>query len=133
MPYYEFENIEQPGVYTDLFYHHYDAPKIGETVIIERIIWKRIASKLTASIDTKFDPNSKKDFIKVTNKQGTFGEMFDRSKEFSELRKAQNGVDEVKQAYDAKSQMPGAESPAERKAKAQALAKKRGVRIKEKR
>lgn len=133
MAYYEFESVENPGIYTDLFYHYTDVPKIGETVIVDRVIWKRVASRLSASIDTKFDPHSRKDFIKVTNKQGTFGEMFDRSKEFSELRAAKDGVDEVKKTYDSKNALAGAESPAQRKAKAKELAKKRGVQIRAKR
>ena len=65
----------------------------------EQIEWKRVWTKPQMSIDTKVDAYSAKDFAKVTNKPGTYGELLDRSKEMSDKREEKEGVDPVKTAY----------------------------------
>ena len=91
MPNYEFEN-ENGSEYATLFYHSSSAPKIGEIVTDESgKKWKRIASRLSSNIDTKIDPFSEKDFLKKTAKKGKMGDLWERSKELSEMRKNKNG------------------------------------------
>jgi hypothetical protein len=61
----------------------------------------RVFTIPNASIDTNIDPNSKQDFLEKTrNKKGTLGEMMDKSKELSEMRKDLNGgTDPVETKY----------------------------------
>ena len=64
----------------------------------ENIQWKRIYTVPTASIDTKIDPFSAKEFINKTNKRGTVGDVMDLSSELSEKRAEKTGQgDPVKQ------------------------------------
>ena len=57
--------------------------------------WKRIFTVPTASIDTKIDPFSQKQFIEKTgNKKGTMGNMMDLSAELSQKREQSNGKED---------------------------------------
>jgi len=57
----------------------------------------RIFTKPRASVDTQVDPNSSKDFIRRTAKNGmTIGEMMDLSAELSEKRSGTSGQDEIR-------------------------------------
>jgi hypothetical protein len=54
--------------------------------------WKRVFTVPQASIDTKIDPFSRKDFVdKTANKKGTMGGMMDLSAELSEARAEKTG------------------------------------------
>ncbi len=91
----------------------YQNPETGETKeIIQHhseqhtyeengLKWERVWSKETlpyANIDTKIDPYSSKDFIKVTSKgKDSIGSLWDRAGELSEKRKAKDGKDFVKE------------------------------------
>lgn len=56
------------------------------------IVWKRVFTVPQASIDTKIDPFSRKDFVdKTANKKGTMGGMMDLSAELSEARAEKTG------------------------------------------
>lgn len=91
MPNYEFES-EDGSECSTLFYHFSSAPKIGEIVTDESgKKWKRVASRLSSNVDTKIDPFSEKDFLKKTAKKGKMGDLWERSKELSEMRKNKNG------------------------------------------
>lgn len=92
--------------------YQYQNPKTGEIKEVIQTMkekheyhengvqWNRIFTVPTTSIDTKVDPYSAKDFLKKTeNKKGTLGDMMDYSKELSEKRASQEGVDSVKQKY----------------------------------
>lgn len=63
--------------------------------------WKRVFSVPHASIDSNIDPFSQRQFADSTGgKKGTFGDMFDYSKEMSERRAEKaGGVDPVKKKY----------------------------------
>jgi hypothetical protein len=63
--------------------------------------WKRVFTIPNASIDSRIDPHSSKEFIEKTgNKKGSFGDMMDYSKEMSHARSESNGgVDPVKEKY----------------------------------
>ena len=52
------------------------------------------------SFDVQCDPNSSKDFARVTNKGGTIGDLWDRSAELSAKRADKNGgIDPVKDKF----------------------------------
>ncbi len=73
-----FQNMNEPHVYEN-----------------NGIVHERLFTIPQASIDTQFDPYSSKDFIRNTsNKKGTLGDVWDRSKEASIKREERNGVDE---------------------------------------
>lgn len=62
--------------------------------------WLRVFTSPQIGIDTvKLNPFSSKDFLKKTDKNCTVGELMDRSKEFSEKRKAKEGIDIVEQKF----------------------------------
>ncbi len=136
MPNYPFEDSK--GIYSEFFFKMVDAPKIGSTVEIDGKAWKRLPSIPYAASDSVDGcPFDAKSFIKATNKGGgTFGDMMDLSKEYSERRKQKDGVDEIakkanavqKQAYDTLGITP----PEEKSALAQQRLKKLGVTVKEK-
>lgn len=85
----------------------YSHPETGETKEIiqsmkedhvyfeDGIQWKRIFTVPTASIDTKIDPFSQRQFIEKTgNKKGTVGNMMDLSAELSQKREQLNGKED---------------------------------------
>ena len=64
------------------------------------IEWERIFYKPNAAIDSKWDANSSSDFVaKSAKKRGTINDLWDKSKELSEIRKEKMGKDEVKEKY----------------------------------
>lgn len=85
----------------------YQHPDTGEIVevsqgmndehvyVVDGVKWNRIFTVPNASIDTKIDPFSSKDFAQKTLKKGTMGDLFDRSRELSEKRKDKEGYDPV--------------------------------------
>ncbi len=99
MPLYVFERVDDPAVTTDLLYSMNTAPSIGKVVVVDKIQWRRVAVKPQASFDTKADPRSVDDFLKVTNKRQSVGDMLDRSKEMAIKRREKEGVDTVQQGY----------------------------------
>ena len=57
--------------------------------------WKRVFTVPQASIDTKINPFSSKEFVEKTgNKKGTFGDMMDFSAEMSRQREDKVGTDD---------------------------------------
>jgi hypothetical protein len=57
--------------------------------------WKRVFTVPQASIDTKINPFSSKEFVEKTgNKKGTFGDMMDYSAEMSRQREEKVGTDD---------------------------------------
>ena len=64
------------------------------------IKWNRVFTVPNAAVDTEVDPFSSEDFVKKTSQGcGTMGELWDRSKELSEMRKEKLGHDPVKEKY----------------------------------
>lgn len=60
-------------------------------------MWNRIYVNPKVSIDTKIDPYSSRDFVEKTkNKNGTIGDLWDRSAELSERRAKIEGSDSIK-------------------------------------
>lgn len=47
------------------------------------------------------DPFNSRDFVKKTEAKGTMGDLMDRSKEWSEMRKGKEGFDKIKEKADA--------------------------------
>ena len=91
----------------------YKSPKTGEIKEVYQsmreehvytdeygIKWDRVFIVPQMSFDTKVDPHSESDFVKVTNKNGTLGDLWDRSAELSAKRADKNGgIDPVKEKY----------------------------------
>jgi len=59
--------------------------------------WERIFHIPNTSIDTICDPHSAKDFLKVTKKMRTYGDVLDKSAELSEKRGGKD--DPIKSKY----------------------------------
>jgi len=99
MPIYQYRHPEQPIV-IDIF------QKMNEPHVYtddEGVEWIRVWSVPNASVDSLAnDPWSSKDFKKNTEQKNcTMGELWDRSKELSDMRKSQNnGVDPIKEKYE---------------------------------
>jgi hypothetical protein len=94
MPYYLFSHPKSKEV-REIFFHMND-----EKVYIDEdgLQWFREFTVPQASIDVNIDPYSKRAFMDKTNKTGTFGEMFDLSKELSEKRGGKQN-DPVKKTF----------------------------------
>ena len=91
MPQYSFHN-DQTGETIDLFFGMND---IKEHIDETGYKWRRLFSVPNASIDTKIDPFSAKDFINKTGtKKGTVGEVMDLSAELSHKRAESTGTED---------------------------------------
>ena len=90
----------------------YEDPETGKVVSVIQGInenhtyeedgkkFDRVFTSPNASIDTKVDAFSKSDFLEKTkNKKGTYGDLFDASKEASLKREERLGHDPVKQEH----------------------------------
>lgn len=132
MPIYLFEN-QQTGEIHEVVYHMNDIKDYrGPDGKAARGDWKRVWTKPQASIDTQVDPYSAADFVKATNKPGTFGDMWDRSAELSAKRAdKEGGIDPVKQKfYDGySSKRNGKKHPQEQREINQRALKKQGIRL----
>ena len=62
------------------------------------IKWQRIFLAPNVSVDTQIDANSEQDFVEKTKRKNyNLGEMWDASKDLSEKREKERGVDPVKE------------------------------------
>lgn len=91
MPLYTFLN-DETGEYKDVFFGMNDKKEfIGE----DGKQWRRIYYVPQASIDTKINPFSERDFVNKTgNKKGTVGEVMDLSAELSQKRAESTGKED---------------------------------------
>tara|TARA_Y100001951_G_C11044947_1_gene132398 strand:- start:145 stop:483 length:339 start_codon:yes stop_codon:yes gene_type:complete len=64
---------------------------------IEGVVYDRVYTVPQASIDTHVDPYSEKDFRKI--KVENVGDMWDRSRELSQIRAEKEGKDPIKEKY----------------------------------
>lgn len=96
MPLYSFTN-ETETEYVDVFFHMNDEKKF---VGPDGKEWRRVYTVPTASIDTKIDPFSSRDFVEKTGKKkDSYGSLLDRSKEASLARLQKEGRDVVKEKW----------------------------------
>jgi hypothetical protein len=95
MPLYTFEHPET-GDTEDL---HFGIDDDKVFVDGEGVKWKRIFYAPNISVDAGGDPFSKKDFLSKTSKEGTYGDLMDRSREMSEKRKDKLGYDPIRQKH----------------------------------
>ena len=95
------------------------------------VSWDRIFTIPNASIDTKIDPLSERQFIESTSKKrGKMGDLFDQSRELSEKRAAQCGHDPLKKDYYNRwATKRKKDHPDIRKANAKAIADKAGIEL----
>lgn len=99
MPFYVYHNKETDE-YVEVLQGMNDK---HEYIDSDGVVWDRVFLPPQIGIDTvKLDPFSKKDYLKKTDKNGTVGELMDRSKEFSERRKAKEGIDIVEEKFKEK-------------------------------
>lgn len=94
-------------------FYVYQNPNTGEVIEVmqsmkdkheyvdsEGVKWDRVFLNPNASVDTKIDPFSQKDFTEKTGKKnGTIGDLWDESKKASEARAKRYGYDPVKKDY----------------------------------
>lgn len=96
MPLYSFTN-ETETEYVDVFFHMNDEKKF---VGPDGKQWRRVYTVPTASIDSKIDPFSSKDFVEKTGrKKGSLGDLMDQAKEASLVRAQKAGKDPVKEKW----------------------------------
>ena len=133
MPNYVFVRVDNPKQSTERFYHMGEAPSIGATLKDENgVEWRRVAVKPQASFDTQADPYSGADFVKATNKKGTIGDLWDRSKEMSlKRRDKEGGRDPVQQKFydDYAKRRKGKRHPQELKEEGSRRLKQKGISI----
>lgn len=128
MPEYLFEHPETKEVKSIIL-------RMNEPHVYEEngVQWIRIFSVPQASIDTKWNEFSSKDFAEKSGKRkGTLGDLEDKSKELSLKREKIMGVDPVKEQmfkdYE-KKRGKGVEHPLKRKERLDKL-KKEGLTLK---
>jgi len=100
MPLYLYEN-EDTGEVIEVLQGMNDLHQYNGVSGREKGLWRRVYVNPTLSSDTKVDPFDEKSFISsTTSKNDTYGDLFDRSKEASEMRASKNGgVDPVKEKH----------------------------------
>jgi len=68
--------------------------------IKDGVSWNRVWTIPQASIDSRIDPDSAKDFTaKTANKKGSVGDLWDKSAELSSKRAQREGSDPVKEKF----------------------------------
>lgn len=107
MPLYLYENKET-GEVLEVLQSMNDTHEYNGEDESEKGLWRRIYVNPNMSTDTKLDPFSESSFRASTvGKNDTYGQLFERSAEASEMRAQQaGGIDPVKQkSYDDYSKM----------------------------
>lgn len=111
-----------------------EAPSIGSIIKNDKNEdIKRLATKPNAAIDSiDGDPFDKNAYLKATNKSGgTIGDLWDRSREFSERRKEKDGIDFIEEKFDKeRTEKFGLPSVKKKKEKCNEKLKKLGVSVK---
>ena len=135
MPLYLYENKET-GEVLEVLQGMNDTHEYNGEDESEKGLWRRIYVNPNMSSGTKLDPFSKSSFRASTvGKNDTYGQLFERSAEASEMRAQQaGGIDPVKQkTYDDYSKMTnGKKHPQQMKeqtAKSIEKAAKKGINI----
>ena len=96
MPLYTYEHPET-GEQTDVIQKMSDKHEYTDD---KGITWNRVYSVPTASIDTKIDDFSKKEFVDKTRDKGmTMGQLWDESNAASERRAKIAGKDPIREKY----------------------------------
>ena len=120
MPLYLYEN-EETGEVLEVLQGMNDTHEYNGEDESEKGLWRRVYVNPNMSTDTKMDPFSSSSFRASTlGKNDTYGQLFERSAEASEMRAQQaGGIDPVKQkSYDDYSKMTnGKTHPNEQKEK----------------
>ena len=127
MPLYLYENKET-GETIEVFQGMSDAHEYHGPNGKEKGLWRRVFVIPNLSSDTKLDTFNQKIFFNSTiNKNDTYGNLFDRSKEASEIRASKNGgKDPIKEKYyeDYSKKRNGKLHPAQQKEKFKQAIKK---------
>ena len=92
MPVYIFQNPKTKE-YKEVFLS-IDADKV---YFEDGVKWQRIFISPNVSVDTEIDANSERDFVEKTKRKNyNLGEMWDTSKQLSEKREKEKGLDPIK-------------------------------------
>ena len=129
MPFYLFQSPTTEEI-QEIYFHMNDEKQFLDEQGVE---WKRIYTVPQASIDTKADPFSSTDYVKVTNKRGgTYGDLLDKASEMSRKREEKMGVDPVKEKVfkEYSKTRHGLKPPDQKKQEANNRLKKLGVSLK---
>ena len=96
MPLYPVRN-PSTGEIQDIFFHMDDDKKYIDNSGVE---WIREYNSPQLNTQGSIDPWNNADFVNKTNKEGTIGDLLDRSADLSRQRADQNGgVDPIKEKY----------------------------------
>ena len=128
MPLYLFSNPKDESEIVEVVMSVHDKHEL----IKDGIKWDRVFTKINASVDSKLDPNSAKDFVKYTAAhRGTVGDIMDLSAELSQKRAGMTGQDHLKEKtfneYSKKRR--GMLHPQQKKEKARKELKKFGITV----
>lgn len=100
MPIYSFQNTRTGEIHEVVYHMEESKDYRGPKGKAKTGIWKRLWTNPGAATDmVNIDPYSGADFVKVTNKKGKIGDLWDRSAELSEKRAQKEGFDPVKQCF----------------------------------
>ncbi len=96
MPLYCFTNSDE-SEYVDVFFHMNDKKVYVGPYGKE---WRRVYTSPNASIDSKIDPFSSRDFVEKTGrKKGNLGNLMDAAKDASLARAQKVGKDPVREKW----------------------------------
>jgi len=96
MPLYPFTNPDT-GEIKDIFFHMNDEKEYIDT---DGTVWSREFHSPQLNTQGSIDPWNNADFVNKTNKDGTVGDLLDRSSDLSRQRASQNGgIDPVKEKF----------------------------------
>ena len=96
MPLYPFRHPDT-GEIKDIFFHMDDDKTYSDE---DGVKWIREFPSPQLNTQGSIDPWNNADFVNKTNKQGTMGDLLDRSADLSRQRADQNGgVDPLKEKY----------------------------------
>ena len=130
MPLYLFEHVRTGEVH-EVVYHMNDTKDYAGPRGDQKGQWRRVWIKPRASIDTRVDPYSARDFSKATAKGGVIGDLWDRAREMSIKRTEKEGFDSIKQQHYAEysRRRGGKKHPEQRREECAREAAKAGMKI----
>jgi hypothetical protein len=133
MPLYLFEHTKTGEVH-EVIYHMNDPKDYrGPKGDAKAGTWRRVWTKPQAAIDTKVDPYSAKDYLKATNRPGTVGDLWDRSRDMSIAREDKEGVgnDPIQKQFftDYSKRRKGRKHPEQVRAEGKKQLADKGIRI----
>ena len=128
MPHYLYINPKTKEV-VEIFQHMNDVHEYKK----DGVEYIRVWTKPRMNVDSiPIDIYSESDFNRITNKNGSLGDLWDRSEELSQKRADKEGVDPVRQKFYKKYQKKhkGASHPQEKKEQSKKQLDDLGISVK---